>query len=158
MRGTTKQLIPYMLELDDTKIYELKEYKEKRNLDQNAKYWKLLNELALTLRISVEELHFKMLKDYSQRYEILVPSNVELRGIEYYERKSKINRNGQEFTVYHVFTPSHELNTREFALLLNGLCDECREQGIETLSPNESERLKELINGIEEEKWGKYTK
>ena len=90
MRGTTKQLIPYMLELDDTKIYELKEYKEKRNLDQNAKYWKLLNELALTLRISVEELHFKMLKEYSQRYEILVPSNVELRGIEYYERKSKI--------------------------------------------------------------------
>ena len=89
MRGTTKQLIPYMLELDDTKIYELKEYKEKRNLDQNAKYWKLLNELALTLRISVEELHLKMLKDYSQRYEILVPSNVEIRGIEYYEEKSK---------------------------------------------------------------------
>ena len=158
MRGTTKQLIPYMLELDDTKIYELKEYKEKRNLDQNAKYWKLLNELALTLRISVEELHFKMLKDYSQRYEILVPSNVELRGIEYYEEKSKINKNGQEFTVYHVFTPSHELNKREFALLLNGLCDECREQGIETLSPNELASLKELINGIEEEKWGKYTK
>lgn len=24
MRGTTKQLIPYMLELDDTKIYELR--------------------------------------------------------------------------------------------------------------------------------------
>ena len=116
-----------MLELDDTKIYEVKEYKEKRNLDQNAKYWKLLNELALTLKISVEELHFKMLKDYSQRYEILVPKDTELRGIEYYERKSKIIRNGQEFIVYHVFTPSHELNTREFALLLQGLCEECKE-------------------------------
>ena len=69
-----------MLELDDTKIYEVKEYKEKRNLDQNAKYWKLLNELALTLKISVEELHFKMLKDYSQRYEILVPKDTKLRG------------------------------------------------------------------------------
>lgn len=33
MRGTIKKLIPYMLELDDTKIYEVKEYKEKRNLD-----------------------------------------------------------------------------------------------------------------------------
>ena len=64
MRGTIKKLIPYMLELDDTKIYEVKEYKEKRNLDQNAKYWKLLNELALTLKIRVEELNFKMLKDY----------------------------------------------------------------------------------------------
>lgn len=147
MRGTIKKLIPYMLELDDTKIYEVKEYKEKRNLDQNAKYWKLLNELALTLRISVEELHFKMLKDYSQRYEIFVPSNVKLRGIEYYERKSKIIKNNQEFIVYHVFTPSHELNTREFALLLQGLCDECKEQGIETLSPDELKRLEGLIRG-----------
>ena len=136
-----------MLELDDTKIYEVKEYKEKRNLDQNAKYWKLLNELALTLKISVEELHFKMLKDYSQRYEILVPKDTELRGIEYYERKSKIIKNGQEFIVYHVFTPSHELNTREFALLLKGLCEECEEQGIETLSPDELKRLEEITRG-----------
>lgn len=147
MRGTVKQLIPYMLELDDTKIYEIKEYKEKRNLDQNAKYWKLLNELALTLKIGVEELHFKMLKDYSQRYEILVPKDIKLRGIEYYEKKSKIIRNGQEFIVYQVFTPSHELNTREFALLLQGLCDECKEQGIETLSPNELKKLEEMIRG-----------
>lgn len=147
MRGTVKQLIPYMLELDDTKICEVKEYKEKRNLDQNAKYWKLLNELALTLKIGVEELHFKMLKDYSQRYEILVPKDIKLRGIEYYEKKSKIIRNGQEFIVYQVFTPSHELNTREFALLLQGLCDECKEQGIETLSPNELKKLEEMIRG-----------
>lgn len=147
MRGTIKKLIPYMLELDDTKIYEVKEYKEKRNLDQNAKYWKLLNELALTLKISVEELHFKMLKDYSQRYEILVPKDTKLRGIEYYERKSKVIRNDQEFIVYQVFTPSHELNTREFALLLQGLCEECKEQGIETLSPDELKRLEEMIRG-----------
>ena len=136
-----------MLELDDTKIYEVKEYKEKRNLDQNAKYWKLLNELALTLKISIEELHFKMLKDYSQRYEILVPKDTKLRGIEYYERKSKVIRNNQEFIVYQVFTPSHELNTREFALLLQGLCEECKEQGIETLSPDELKRLEKMIRG-----------
>ena len=147
MRGTIKKLIPYMLELDDTKIYEVKEYKEKRNLDQNAKYWKLLNELALTLKISIEELHFKMLKDYSQRYEILVPKDTELRGIEYYEKKSKVIRNNQEFIVYQVFTPSHELNTREFAFLLQGLCEECEEQGIETLNPNELKRLEEMMRG-----------
>ena len=147
MRGTVKQLVPYMMTLDDDKIYEIKEYKEKRNLDQNAKYWKLLNELALALNVSIEKLHFKMLKDYSQRYEILVPYNTELRGIEYYEIKSKIIKNGQKFMIYHVFTPSHELNTKEFALLLQGLCDECKEQGIETLSPDELKRLEEMIRG-----------
>ena len=31
----------------------------------------------------------------------------------------------------------NELNTEEFSLLLQGLCDECKEQGIETYSPDE---------------------
>ena len=83
MRGTIKKLIPYMLELDDTKIYEVKEYKEKRNLDQNAKYWKLLNELALTLKISVEELHFKMLKDLSKEKLVIVVTHDEEFASEY---------------------------------------------------------------------------
>ena len=129
-----------MLELDDTKIYEVKEYKEKRNLDQNAKYWKLLNELALTLKISVEELHFKMLKEFSTRYEILVPRGTLLTGIDYFEKKSIIKKNGKEFEVYYVFTPSHELNTSEFSKLLEGLCEYCKEQDIETLSPDELKR------------------
>lgn len=69
MRGTVKQLISYMLELDDTKIYEVKEYKEKRNLDQNAKYWKLLNELALTLKIGVEELHYRLVHSNKKEWQ-----------------------------------------------------------------------------------------
>lgn len=136
-RGTPKKLSSVLHELDPDKVYELKEYKQQRNKQQNAKYWKLIGELSLALRIGIEEIHFEMLKSYSQRYEILVPSEVELRGIEYYERKSKIIKNGKEFTVYHVFTPSHELNTSEFAVLMQGLVEECKLQGIETRSPEE---------------------
>lgn len=104
-----------------------------RNNDQNALYWKLLNELSRKLKIGVEELHFSFLKQYSVRYEILVPSDVELRGIEYKEKKSKIMKGSKEFIVYHVYTPSHELKTDEFAILLKGLCEECETQGIPTI-------------------------
>ena len=86
-----------------------------------------------------------MLKSYSPRYEILVPTESNVRGIEYYEKKSKIVKNGKEFYVYHVYTPSHELNTAEFAILLKGLCEECRQQRIETLSPQELADLEEII-------------
>lgn len=139
-RGTPKKLNSILYDLQQDKIYELKEYKEKRNKDQNAKYWKLLSELSLVLKIGIEELHFNMLKNYSQRYEILVPSEIGVRGIEYYEKKSTISKNGKEFTVYHVFTPSHELNTQEFALLMSGLIEECKQVGIETRSPDEIAR------------------
>ena len=139
-RGTPKKLNSILYDLDQTKVYELKEYKQQRNKQQNSKYWKLISELSLVTKIGIEELHFDMLKNYSQRYEILVPSDIELRGIEYYERKSTISKNGREYTVYHVFTPSHELNTSEFAILMQGLVEECKLQGIDTRSPDEIRR------------------
>ena len=144
IKGTPKKLIDWLYDQDKEKVFEIKEYKERRNNDQNAKYWKLLNELALKLKISVEELHFEMLKFYSSRYEILVPVETEIRGIEYYEKKSKIIKNRKEFNVYHVYTPSHELNTEEFSLLLEGFCEECKSQGIETRSPEEILRDNQL--------------
>ena len=129
MVGNALKLIEFLYIQDKDKLYEVKEYKKKRNNNQNSRYWKLINELSLKLRISVEKLHFEMLKNYSQRYEI--------RGIEYYEKKSKIVKDGKEFYVYHVYTPSHELKTDEFAILLDGLIQECKQQGIDTRSPEE---------------------
>lgn len=147
MLGKPIKLINYLYSQDKDKLYELKEYKEKRNNKQNAKYWKLLNLLALELRVSVEKLHKDMLRYYSQRYEILVPSEYKLRGIEYYDKKSIIKKDEKEYTVYHVYTPSHELNKKEFALLLSGLIHECKQYNIETLSDDELLELESIIKG-----------
>ena len=135
--GNKNKIISWLLNQEENKIFEIKEYKEKRNLDQNSKYYKLLNELALTLKIGVEELHFEMLKNYSVRYQILIPKDIELRGIKYYELKKKIKKDNKLFNIYEVYVPSHELKTDEFAMLLNGLIEECKAQDIEVRSPNE---------------------
>ena len=135
--GNKNKIISWLLNQEEKKIFEIKEYKEKRNLDQNAKYYKLLNELALTLKIGVEELHFEMLKNYSVRYQILIPKETELRGIKYYELKKTIKKDNKLFNIYEVYVPSHELKTDEFAMLLNGLIEECKAQDIEVRSPSE---------------------
>lgn len=140
MIGNALKLIQWLYQQDKEQLFQVKKYSKQRNKDQNAKYWKLLGELSLKLKIGIEELHFQMLKFYSQRYEILVPEEIEIRGIEYYEKKSTITKNGKRFNVYHVYTPSHELNESEFALLLQGLCNDCKDNGIETRSPDEIER------------------
>lgn len=143
MIGNKKQCIDWLLETE-ADIFEVKIYKKQRNNDQNAKYWKLLNELAKKIRMSVDKLHFEMLKNYSVRYEILVPRETLLRGIEYYEKKSTIKKNDKYFNVYHVYTPSHELKTDEFAILLDGLIQEAEQQGIDSRSPSEIERDSKL--------------
>lgn len=145
MIGNALKLIQWLYEQDKEQLFTIKKYKKKRNKDQNAKYWKLIGELSLKTKIGIEELHFQMLKFYSPRYQILVPSEEEVYGIEYYDKKSKIrNEEGKEFNVYYVYKPSHELNTEEFSLLLEGLCEECKSQGIETRSPEEILRDNQL--------------
>jgi len=147
-RGTPKKLSSILYDLDTDKIYELKEYKEQRNKKQNSKYWKLVGELSLVTKIGIEELHFEMLKKYSKRYEICVPSDYEIRGIEYYEKKSLFNKDGREFSTYYVFVPSHELNTTEFAILMSGLIEECQQVGIDVRSPEEIKRDEMLWKNI----------
>lgn len=135
MTGSKNQCINWLLE-SEADIFDVKVHKEQRNKKQNDKYYKLLNELAKKLKKGWREIHFDMLKNYSVAYEMMVPEETEIRGIEYYEKKSTIIKNGKKFTVYHVYTPSHELKTDEFAILLDGLVQECEQQGIDTRSPD----------------------
>ena len=143
MTGSKNQCINWLLETE-ADIFDVKVHKEQRNKKQNDKYYKLLNELAKKLKKGWREIHFDMLKNYSVTYEILAPEDVEIRGIEYYEKKSTIIKNGKKFNVYHVYTPSHELKTDEFAILLDGLIQEAKQQGIDTRSSDEIERDSKL--------------
>ena len=136
MTGSKNQCINWLLETE-ADIFDVKVHKEQRNKKQNDKYWKILNELAKKLKKGWREIHFDMLKNYSVAYEMMVPEETEIRGIEYYEKKSTIIKNGKKFTVYHVYTPSHDLKTDEFAILLDGLIHEAIQQGIEVRSPDE---------------------
>lgn len=143
MIGSKRQCVDWLLE-SEADLFEVNIYKSKRNKKQNDRYWTLLNKLAKKVKIGVGKLHFEMLKNYSVSYEILVPHETLLRGIEYYEKKSSIIKNGKKFNVYHVYTPSHELKTDEFAILLDGLVQECEQQEIDTRSPEQIERDSQL--------------
>ena len=150
MIGTVKKLIPKMLELDQDKIYEVKEHKEKRTLNQNSYYWKLLNELSRKLKISSDELHFELIKKSCPFEEYLVPYEASLRGIEYYIEKGKIERNGRLFKTIRVYVGSSDLDTKEMTMLLDNLIEECHEQDIETITPDELAKMRGLEKTIKE--------
>ena len=142
--GNIKELIPQMLELDNEKLYELKEVKKKRTLDQNSYYWLLLNKLAKKLKIPSAELHFELIKKSCPFEEYLVPEASNLRALEYYEERNKIEKNGKEFKVIRVYVGSSLLDTVEMGILLDNLIDECKLQGIETMTPEELEKMRSL--------------
>lgn len=144
MIGTKNQIITYLLPQEDKTKYEIKEYKEKRSLQANKYYWSMLNELANVLRMSKEDLHLKMLNDYSQHEVISVEAKIDIGNyIKYYQEIGESILNEKTFKHYKVFKPSSEMDRKEFSILLDGLLQECRQQGIETL---EDKEIEEMLN------------
>lgn len=144
LKGKVKELIPKMLNLPEDKEYELKEYKKKRTLNQNSYYWQLLNKLSTKIKIPQTELHFELIKKSCPFEEYLVPYEANLRGIEYYIEKGKIERNGRLFKTIRVYVGSSRLETVEFGILLDNLIEECKLQGIQTLTESELAKMRSL--------------
>ena len=87
MLAKPKKIVEWLMDQDKDKLYEIKEYKEKRSLSQNAYAWKLITELGDVLRKSKEEVYLQMLKDYGQSTIIVVASDINILGyFKYYEK------------------------------------------------------------------------
>lgn len=147
MIGNAKAIIEYLFNQNKDKLYEIKEHKKKRTLTQNAYYWVLVNEIANQMKLSKEEIHFRLLKDYSQIALITIKSNVDIKGyIRYYEFERKTNISGVKFNIYKVYKGSSEMDKKEFNILLEGTIQEAKQLGIPTLTPNEIAKLRYVEN------------
>jgi hypothetical protein len=145
--GTWKELITKMTRLPDEKVYDLIEHKEKRSKDANAYFYKLVNELANAMRTSKEEMHDIELKKYSQVLLVpLLPEQDPSGFFQYYEKNSEVTIKGKKAIYYKVYKPSHEMNTKEMSILIDGVVSDCQEQHIETKTPRELAELKSLWN------------
>lgn len=143
MIGNAKAIIQWLFDQQDAeKLYEIKEKKSKRSLTANAYYWSLLNQLASVMRMDNKECHFLMLKRYGQYEVVSICSDVILHGyFKYYEEIGKGTVNGKEFTHYKIYKGSSQMDSKEFAILLDGVRSECEELGIPVLTPSEIAQL-----------------
>lgn len=148
MVGKADEVIKWLLSQDREKTFEVKPYHPKRSLNANAFCWHLCNEMANVLRTSKDEVYQEMLKRYGQSRVISVLSEIDIsRFVKYYEEIGKGHVEGKEFTHYRCFIGSSEYDSREMAILIDGIVDEAQELGIDTLPTTAVERMKALWQG-----------
>ena len=120
-------------------------YKAKRSLNANNYAWKLITEIANATRQSKEEVYLKMLKDYGQSDMISVRDGIPVKNyFKYYEEAGESTLKGKLFKHYRVYMGSSEFDTNEMSIFIDGIVHEAKNLGIETLTPNEIARLKDL--------------
>lgn len=132
--------------LQDDLDIKVGKHRKKRSLDANAYAWVLMSKLAALHNTSKEEIYELMLKRYGFPYEdddgyivITVKKSVDMGKIDGHWLRYKGN---DSFTSYLMIKGSSEYDTSEMSHFIDGIISECKEAGIETMTPDELERMK----------------
>lgn len=83
------------------------------------------------------------LKNYGQSEVFSIQSDVNIQGyFKYFEEIGTGKINNKEFTHYKIYKGSSEYNTLEMSILLDGVVQDAKEQGIQVLSASELDLIK----------------
>lgn len=146
MIGKPKELIRWLLEQDQDRLFKVDTYHRKRSLTANAYAWVLIGKIADVVRASKDEVYLMMLKRYGQFQFVSVLSDIDVSGyFKYYEPYADTVLHGKHFTHYRIYKGSSEFNSREMSVFIDGIVSEAKELGIETLPDAEIKRLRGLL-------------
>lgn len=140
----------------DTEVkIEITKWSDKRSLNANAYYWKMVGDLALMMSLTNDEVHNLMLREYGtiETYDgspvvVEIPDTAKaedetLRSDTVHLKPTAETRQCADgsFRVYMLLKGSSRYNRTEMARLINGTISECNALGIETITPDEKERM-----------------
>lgn len=123
-------------------------HRKKRSLDANAYFHVLVGKLAEAQTISKAKAKNILICSYGQVETLPDGSPLIYKTnapVEYMMELESIHSIPVKFTddatFYKIYRGSHTYDTREMSLLIEGTVAEAKEQGIETLTPTELERM-----------------
>lgn len=150
MIGKPIEIIQYLYNQDKEKVFEVKEHKLKRSLNANAYCWVLMNKIADAIKSTKEEVYREYIKNKGIFRLITMNKDATNTFIKVWQEKglgwicdiSESKYEGMVDVVAYYGTSSY--NTKQMANFIDYVVDEAKNLGIETLPPDEIERLKSL--------------
>lgn len=143
------KILEFVASLDGDKTYVFSIANEKRSNDANAYYWTLLNKLSDKVGIPPKDIYRSHIKDVGGNYEV-VPirddalevwiKNWMAKGLGWVcESIGESKLRG--YTNCICFYGSSTYDTRQMSRLIDLCVQDCKEQGIQTMTPAELEAL-----------------
>lgn len=156
MTGNATQIIRWLTDQRPDEVWEIKKHRQKRSLDANGYYWKIVTDIAEIMQTSKNEVHNTLLRRYGQAQgvdgrlvEVYLPDTEKaaksaLMAEEYHLKPTsyvKVGSKGQTFRAYILLRGSRTYDSREMSILIKGALDEAEQIGIKIeLTPAEMER------------------
>ena len=146
------ELASYIDSLNDDKEYILtvKEHKQKRSLNANSYAWTLMDKLAEKLRIAKTDIYRSYIKEIGGNNTLVCVQdaalddllrNWEQKGTGWLAETEKSKLDG--CTNVRLYYGSSTYDTAQMSRLIELIVQDCKENGIETLTPEELSRMSE---------------
>ena len=123
----------------------------KRSLNANNYHWLLCEQIAKVLKTSKYQVHNQLLIDYGTDWlNAGEPIVVRMADNDSYMRSETVHyrptdaTDGKGRRYFILLLPSHLMDTAQMSALIDGTVNEAKELGIDTRTPDEIERMKQL--------------
>ncbi len=134
---------------DCDKVIEIKQYREKRSLTANGYAFQLMSEIAKLLTSTTEEIYEQMLHDYGvHKYPVCTPKKVAGYKQDYkiVEVLNKLRVETEKGVMVDAVqlkctTGSSKYDSLQMSQFIEGIKTECDTLGIETMTPDEINRM-----------------
>lgn len=160
MVGKRDKIVLWLMQQDDNTEFECDVKRDKRSLNANAFFHVLCQKVAEKTQQSLYEVKNQMIADYGQTDTemgaVILRDDIEWKTLEtihlHPTTATRTLDDGKLYRVYYVMRGSHTYDTREMARLIEGMVQEAKNVGVETLTPKELEQMIgrwKPVNGVE---------
>lgn len=156
LRTDRNAAVKVCAEAEEGKTYEatIKPYKERRSLDANRYFWKILDEIADVLARDKNELYLSYVKRVGPFKDFTLTENEaktfrkawSMLGTGWPTEQVDYDASG-ECVIIRAYYGSSQYNTKQMSRLIDLVVEDAKDLGIETMTPAELERLKEDWRG-----------
>lgn len=152
MVGTKKQIMNWLFDQENDTNWDIREWKPERTRSQNSYFHVLVGKIAKVLKVSNTAVKNKLIADYgfydADIGHVIVKDSLDYLEFEQLHLKPSTHTqemaNGELYRVFYVMRGTHTYNTAEMTRILDATIEEAKQLGIETLPPEELQRMKEM--------------
>lgn len=149
MIGKREQIVVWLMSQPEDIVFECVEKRNKRSISANAYFHVLCGKVAEMTSQSLTEVKNQMIADYGQldteMGTVILRDDIEWKKLQtlhlHPTTATRSLDDGKLYRVYYVMRGSHTYNSKEMNRLIEGMVQEAKAVGVETMPPAELEQL-----------------
>ena len=133
-----------IIDSEKPKVIDISIKTEKRSLDSNSYMWTLINKIAIKNSSTEKEIYKIMLRDYGAKEYAVAKIEIRkelMKAYKFVEIVKDVKVDGKAGKLFRLIRGTSTYDTKEMSIMINGIVEEAKALGIQTVSQKEIDEM-----------------